>query len=99
MFSVEGLRGDQLAKLAVTLKNYKFQSVKIVYDGQACSLKAVADAVKIFYDILGEQCPVHVAGRITAADEVEALFLAGAERIITTDYLSLSRAKLDNVTV
>ena len=42
---------------------------------------------------------MHVAGRITAADEVEALFLAGAERIITTDYLSLSRAKLDNVTV
>lgn len=99
MFSPEGLRGDQISRLAQIVKAYKFENVKLVMEGEPCSVRNTANAVKIFHDVLGEQCRVEVAGRITTAEEAEALFLAGADRIITTDYLALSRAKLDSVTV
>lgn len=99
VFCTAGLRSDQISKLASIVKGYKFENVKLVLDGEPCSVKSTADAVKIFYNVLGEQCRVEVAGRVTTAEEAETLFLAGADRIITTDYLALSRAKLDNVTV
>ena len=98
IFAPIKLRGDQLSRLATTIKSYKFENVKFVGDGGDCEIKKLADAVKIFYDILGEQCTVDVIGKISTAEDAETLFSAGADRIITTDYATLSRQRLDNIT-
>jgi len=98
IFAPIKLKKDQLARLANTVKNYKFDNVKFVGDGGECEVERLADAVKIFYDILGEQCTVDVIGKISTAEDVETLFSAGADRLITTDYATLSRQRLDNIT-
>ena len=60
---------------------------------------ATADALKIFYDTLGEQCPVEVVGMISTAEDAETLFSAGADRIVTLDYRTLSRQRLFGLSV
>ena len=98
-FSVGRMNTEQLGKLAYTVKANKFERVKLTVGGGEGGLSRTADAVKIFYDILGEQCLIEVIGKISSPADAEMLFNAGADRIVTTDYKTLSRQKLDNVTV
>ena len=96
MFRADGLGVEQTTRLALLVRRYKFSGVKIIVGDD---FKKAADAVKIFCDAIGGQCRVEAVGNVRTAEEAEALFGAGAERIVTTDYASLSRQRLDNVTV
>jgi len=99
MFSVGALNAEQLTRLANLVKTNGFTSVKLILDDDNCSVAHTADAVKIFYDVLGERCPVEVVGKINTPKQAEELFSAGADRLVTTDYKTLSRQKLDGLTV
>ena len=98
MFPVCTMGSDKATRLALIIKLMKFEKVKLVLD-KASDIGKTADAVKIFYDTLGEQCPVEVVGEISTAEDAETLFNAGADRIITTDYRTLSRQRLDGLDV
>lgn len=95
VFNVAFLSLEQQTRLANSVKANKFGGVKLVAE----DVKATADAVKLFDTILGQQCPVEVVGNISTAEEAEELFVAGADRIVTMDYRTLSRGKLDGVSV
>ena len=99
MFLISSLNAEQITRLASLVKNGGFTSVKIIMEDGDCSVSRTADAVKIFYEALGERCPVEVVGRISTPSQAEELFLAGADRLITTDYKTLSRQRLDGLTV
>ncbi len=93
VFSAAGLGAEQIGKLALMIKSKGFGAVAVTY-GEP---NATADAVKLLCDALGDKIPVRVAGKISTAEEAERLFLAGADRLITADYLALSRSALDGI--
>lgn len=98
-FSTYGLNLEQINKLAKLVKQFKFERVILALGNNTAELPRVAEAVRAFYDALGGQCFIDVVGKVSTSIQAEILFNAGAERIITTDYKTLSTQKFDNVTV
>ncbi|MBQ7165176.1 MAG: hypothetical protein IJU84_00140 [Clostridia bacterium] len=97
MFLAGALGPEQAARLAATVKANGFRRVKLMIG--AAGISRSADTVKIFHRALGNTCPVDVVGKVSTSADAETLFNAGADRIITTDYRTLSRQRLDGVNI
>lgn len=96
MFSIDALSNEQISRLALLIRANGFSSVKLISGDNTAK---TADAVKCFFELFGERCPVGVVGKISTAEQAEELFSAGTDRIISTDYRTLKRQKIDNITV
>lgn len=99
LFPAQGLSLEQASKLAALVKVNMIARVGIALDAVMPNVDKAADVIKIFYNVLGEQCPIDVYGSICSAEAAETLFNADADRVITTEYRALSRQRLDGVEV
>ncbi len=99
LFPAQGLSLEQASKLAALVKVNMITRVGIALDPLAPNVDKAADVIKIFYNVLGEQCPVDAYGSICSAEAAETLFNADADRVVTAEYRALSRQKLDGVEV
>ncbi len=99
LFPAQGLSTEQASKLAALVKANMINRVGVAIDPITPNVDKTADVIKIFYNVLGEQCPVDVYGAVCSAEAAETLFNAGADRVITAEYRALSRQRLDTLDV
>ena len=97
MFLAGALGPEQASRLASFVKANGFKRVRLMIG--AVGISRAADAVKLFRRTLGDRCPIDAVGKVSSANDAETLFNAGADRIITTDYRTLSRQRLDGINV
>lgn len=87
---------DDCKRIAKLVDDLGFSRLTVFIDGD---FDEGANAVKSLFEYLSERCVVEALFDVTHPEQLNQLFSAGAERIITTNYRRVSRMRLDTVSI